>query len=262
MTEANAKAIQEAYAQANAKADKVVLMMNDSTTTDKELRTAKSAAQAKVDQYNRLMEAEYYRKMAEKHGERTVYELLNMLYVEGIISITYTRNDSGEAIKEERKVKNRKINLLHVHEDIGAQYFHEADWVNFLGKFSKLVANAVYANLETGVTFNYPIEKDAEAFNLPADADPASERSMTRIGQAMIDKIVFLPTKNKKGEEVNALKYEKKRWACIRESFTRKGNSPGCVAIGGPQLMCELFTDALFNIIHGAENSAEVMGAK
>lgn len=119
----------------------------------------------------------------------------------------------AEALNEGKSSDEVK-NLKKVAADALDRYNAEAakkanlEWA----EAGDVVANALNKELAGNVNFMYEIDDAARAFEFSKDADPASNKSVTKALQQCVDGILYIPTNDAKGNEVNTIKVLGKHW--------------------------------------------------
>lgn len=253
MSEATLKTLHD---EAIARANEVVVAMNAHEPQSK-IKELKKAAKAAVDTYNGKIAEAYYAKLAEDHGPDAVKVALEATEtaVPGVIGISFKVTEDDVAFFSETS-PIIKINLINMEKVIGREYFHDPAWFSRINVLARLMAVALNKELGGSATFQYIVADAAKEFELDESANPTSNASMVKAFQKVIDDILFLGDKtDKSGNPVNAIKFDGRHWAYIRECMSKQGGKIGEVLYGSPSKCCELVCDAIHMILTNSGNT-------
>lgn len=212
-----------------------------------EVKALRKAVNACVAKYNLLIEKEYYKFLAEKHGNDAVKVALAVAetQVPGVISIQFRESKDGKFGWSQGSAK-MKVDLVEMSQTIGMEYFHSADWFNRIQILSRLIALALNKDLGDNPAFQYIIDDACENLSIGEQADPKSASTMVKAFQKVVDDILWVgESVNKKGEPVNDLKFTTKHWAYVNTCMSRQGSNIGDVVIGSPMKTAELVVDCI-----------------
>lgn len=222
--------------------DALVDAMNNGATTD-DLKPLKEAMKNTVGELNVCIERLAYNNWANEHGKDAVRVAIRELYIPGVVKAKTKKTKSGKYEGSFVEV-DAEISLACMADEIGLEYFHCQEWENKAAAFAALMKNHLCSELKVSGLDKNSISKARAKFNLAANADVGSKNTCVKILQQVVDAIVFIPDKDKKGNDVNKIKMDSRRYQVIRESMTARG-SVGCVAVGGTTWVCELIAEAI-----------------
>lgn len=239
--------LEELYNDLSEKAGKACTAMNDGAP-QKDITALKQAARKAETAYN--AEAARQKFLAWADAGDPLEEAIRERYVDTGKKAYYKTTDTGRFFVEINDYKF-KCDLIHLRDTLGIERFHETNWFTKVQKLALLLANALNENLSKNPQFRYAVDEAAETFEFADGADLSSNASILKALQQTVDSILFLPTKNKKSEEVNRIKVIQPAWVFIAQSMTRQGADPGHVAISGTGKMTELVVDAMHCLLTG-----------
>lgn len=241
--------------EAIERANEVVTAMNAHETQAK-IKELKKACKAAVDTYNDKVAEAYYASLAEEHGPDAVKVALEAeeTAVPGVIGISFKFTESDVAFFNETNPVI-KLSLVKMEKTIGKEYFHNPAWFSRINVLARLMAVALNKELDGLATFNYVIDEAAKEFELDESANPTSNASMVKAFQKVIDDIIWIGDKtDAKGNPVNGIKFDGRRWAYIRECMSKQGSKIGEVLYGSPAKCAELVCDAINMILTNKGN--------
>ena len=239
--------LEELYTDLSEKAGKVCTAMNDGAP-QKDVTALKQAAKKAEVAYN--TEAARLKFLSWADDGDPLEEAIRERYVDTGKKAFYKSTDTGRYFVEIHDFKF-KVDLIHLRDTLGIERFHQSDWFTKVQKLALILANALNENLSKNPQFRYAVDEAAETFEFADGANLGSDASILKALQQTFDSILFLPIKNKKGEEVNRIKAIKPAWVSISQSMTRQGADPGHVAISGTGKMTELVVDAMHCLLTG-----------
>lgn len=239
--------LEDAQVKANAAAEAI-----NGGKTQKEISKLKEIAKAAVDSYNDAAARKAYREWAEA-GD-AIKTALTVLYVPHAKKVSYpVDNESGKA---KAKIADGKIeiNLSVIEETIGTKHFHDESWFTKVEALGLIIADKLNEDLGNDEGFVYEVREKTKEFSFAENADIHSKNSMVKAVQEIVDAILFIPQKNKKGKEVNAIKVEGPHWVTIRESLTGRGGV-GKVGISNTAILSTLIAEQCYQILNKKKNA-------
>lgn len=231
----------------SAKAGEACAAMNDGKT-QKAIKNLQKIAKEAEDAYNAEVERLQYLAWAEEGSP--VETAIRERFVRNGKKVAYKTTDTGRYYQEITDAEF-KADLLAMEAVVGSDGFHDADWFTKVQKLAVLLANSLNKQLSNNPNFQYLVDEAVSEFKFADDADLSSDASAIKALQQTVDSILFIPIKNKKGDEVNRLKVIKPAWVSISQSMTKQGKDPGSVSIGKTGKMCELVMDAMHCLLTG-----------
>lgn len=235
--------LKEAYDKLEASIAACVQGQNDGLDSET-IKALKKTVNNDIAKHNGLAAKVAYLGWGIDDGPKAVEMALRALYVPGAKKVAYKADKNTGVIKATISTALMKVDLVAMHDIIGEGFFHDEGWFSALEKMTFIIANALNKSLGGSIDFQYAINDASRAFEFSPDANPASNKSVVKALQYVVDAILYIPDKDKKGNELNALKVDSRNWAFIREAMTRKGGV-------GEIIMC--------NTTHVAEYVAEVI---
>lgn len=245
------KNLKEMLEEAQVAANNVAQAINEGKSQN-DIKALKKIATESIDRYNDEAAKKAYREWAD--GGEAVKTALTTLYIPHAKKVSYPSDKDTGKVKAKIADGKVKINLPAMEVTIGANHFHDYDWFVKVEALGLLIANALNKDLGSNEGFVYEVGEAAKTFKFAGNADITSKASMVKALQSVVDSIMFVPVKNKKGADVNAIKMETAHWVTIRESITSNGGV-GKVSISGTGMLSTLIAEQCYQVLHGKKNA-------
>lgn len=241
--------LKEAYDKLEGSIAECVKGQNDGLDADK-IKALKKAVTNDLAKHNGIAAKVAYLGWGIDDGPTAVEKAIRALYVPGAKKVAYKADKNSGVITASISPALMKVDLVAMHETIGEGYFHSEEWFAALEKMTFIIANALNKELGGSIDFQYAIQEASKAFEFAPDANPTSNKSVVKALQYVVDAILYIPDKDKKGNEVNSIKVTSKNWAFIREAMTRKGGV-GEIVMCNTARVAEYVAEVIYKLLRG-----------
>lgn len=236
---ATGKTLEQLKSELEAAAAKVAEGLN-SGSDEEAIKALKKTATAALDRYNTKAAEDAFMEWVATE-ENPVKAAIIARYVPRAKRLSYGKDKVSGRFTYALSDNELKIDLYHMMEVVGREKFANGNWADSLEKMVYIVAGALDKALGEDPDFKYTISSAAHAFEFGPGADPASNKSVIKALQFVIDQILFIDD----GEGKNTIKAVKPNWVYISNALTKQGKALGEIVIGNTHKMAELVCDVI-----------------
>ena len=223
--------------------------------TAKERDEAKKELRSLKDSYNESAEKLAYFQWAEEAStpQECMEAALRAIHIPNIKNASVKMSKKlgvyVASVDDARPSQSNRVNLINLRKTLGVEYFAREDWFDCVQSIALAYVAHLAKNAEVG-SYSYPTEI-SKTFAFKEGADPLSKTSMIRALQETVDAILFIPTENKKGETVNAIKVDGRDYTYLKEAFTKEGNDVGHIDLKDTQNTARLIAQIIHMRLEG-----------